>query len=310
MFGPLPQQRVATFTSVALHVKSDCVIRLKRNSYSVHSKYVGLRMEARIHQDQVELWYAGERVEVMPRLYGQGKEAIDFRHVIDSLVRKPGAFANYKYQHHMYPTTRFRMAYETLLKSTTETSAVKQYLKILHAAKHDGLETVDEILRWLLLEGKPLTAQEVLGMIASQQRLPGPTDLHVEPPDLSVFDSLLQHKDVYDDQENRLPPNDFTEFGDAQAGGLEVQLASYDEHLSLAGPTEGTASTDDPRAALDGSRACGAGEVDAPAVLVGPRDAGMRVTPSEPDREADEELAVATGQDVGSIPAGRADRRR
>lgn len=74
--------------------------------------------EVRIHQDNVELWYRGDRVEVMPRLYGKDKELIDFRHVIDSLIRKPGAFENYQYQDHLYPTTRFRMAYDMLQKQT------------------------------------------------------------------------------------------------------------------------------------------------------------------------------------------------
>ena len=133
-------------------VKSDSVIRVKRNAYSVSSKYIGLHLEVRIHQDHLELWYRNECVERMPRQFGCGKEAIDFRHVIDSLVRKPGAFINYKYVNHMYPTTRFRMAYDQLLKSTTEASAVKQYLKLLYAAKHEGLDLVDDVLRWFLTE--------------------------------------------------------------------------------------------------------------------------------------------------------------
>ena len=58
------------------------------------------------------------------------------------------------------------MAYDTLLKHTTEASAVKQYLEILYAAKHEGLETVDDILRFLLLQGEPPLAAKVLGMIA------------------------------------------------------------------------------------------------------------------------------------------------
>ncbi len=88
------QQRMATFTSLDVHVKSDCIITIKRNQYSVSSKYRGLRLEVHIQQDSVELWYRGERMEVIPRIFGRNKELINFRHVIDSLVRKPGAFAN------------------------------------------------------------------------------------------------------------------------------------------------------------------------------------------------------------------------
>ena len=301
-FTSLPHQRVATFTCLDLHVKSDCVVRIKRNSYSVSSKYINLRLEARIHQDDVELWYSGERVEVMPRLYGRDKEAIDFRHVIDSLVRKPGAFANYRYQNHLYPTTRFRMAYDTLLKNTTEASAVKQYLKILHAAKHEGLDTVDDILRWILSTGNSLTAQAVLSMIASQQQFPSPTDMNVDPPDLNEFDSLLPHKDVYDDQENGSNQNDLAaQLGFAEAEGLDSGLSGYDEHLTTAAAVERSASTDDPRAALSDGRAGGTGQLDPLAVLVGASDKRMRVAQRESDRAIDEGLALATGQDVGSV---------
>ncbi len=106
--SPLPPRRLQTNTSVMVTVKSDSIIRVKRNAYSVNSKYIGLRLEVRIQQDHLELWYRNECVEKMPRQFGNGKETIDFRHVIDSLVRKPGAFVNYKYVNHMYPTTRFR----------------------------------------------------------------------------------------------------------------------------------------------------------------------------------------------------------
>lgn len=300
-FTPLPQQRVATFTCLDLHVTSDCVVRIKRNSYSVSSKYINLRMEVRIHQDNIELWYSGERVEIMPRLYGKDKEAIDFRHVIDSLVRKPGAFVNYKYQAHMFPTTRFRMAYDMLLKNTTEASAIKQYLKILHAAKHEGLDTVDDILRWILSTGNTLSAQTVLNMIASQQQLPSPTDLNVEPPALMEFDFFLPHKDVYDDQESSSPNEFLAQLGITAAEDAGADLSRYDEHLTLAGAIEGSASADDSRAALPDGRAGGTGPMDSLAILVGTGDEGMRVAESESDRAIVEGFPLVSGQDLGPV---------
>ena len=55
----------------------------------------------------------------MPRLVGIGKHAINYRHVIDSLVRKPGAFENYQYREDMFPTSHFRMAYDWSLPGIT-----------------------------------------------------------------------------------------------------------------------------------------------------------------------------------------------
>ena len=298
--SPLPQQRLATFTSLDVHVKSDCVVNIKRNQYSVSSKYRGLRLEVHIHQDTVELWYRGERMEVMPRLSGRGKELIDFRHVIDSLIRKPGAFAKYLYQSHLYPTTRFRLAYDTLIKSTTEHSAVKQYLTILHAAKHEGLDTVDEILRSLLTSGGEMTAKAVLALIASGQQIPSPLDMDIAPPDLNEFDDLLSDKDAYNDQEAIDQSSQLASHA-ATEGGHEIRLDDYDDHLGLTSTIEGSSSADDPRDVHSSSRASSAESVVALAVLSRTDSQGVRVAESESSSPVDEKLALTRWQNLGAV---------
>ena len=62
----------------------------------------------------MEVWYAGRKVEELPRLRGRGKHRVDYRHIIDWLVRKPGAFENYRYREELFPTSRFRMAWDAL----------------------------------------------------------------------------------------------------------------------------------------------------------------------------------------------------
>lgn len=295
VLGPLPPQRRSTCTSIFLTVKSDSVIRVKRNAYSISSKYIGLHLEVRIHQDHLELWYRSECVERMPRQFGHGKEAIDFRHVIDSLVRKPGAFINYKYVNHMYPTTRFRMAYDQLLKNTTEAAAVKQYLKLLYAAKHEGLELVDDTLRWFLAQGKAIQAAEVLKVVAAGQQLPAPTEVNVDAPDLSTFDDLLQHKEVYDDQEtNHIHPQVASDEAD---GGL----AAYDRHVEAAGSTEGVATADVPREPLGDCRPSGTRQVDSHAVPSGPGREGMSGENPEPRSAFDAQCPSLAGQDLGAV---------
>ena len=43
-----------------------------------------------------------------------GGPAYHYRYTIDWLARKPGAFANYRYRDHLFPSSRFRMAYDPL----------------------------------------------------------------------------------------------------------------------------------------------------------------------------------------------------
>ena len=52
----------------------------------------------------MEVWYGGQKVEQLPRLHGRTNYRVDYRHIIDWLVRKPGAFANYRYREHLFPT--------------------------------------------------------------------------------------------------------------------------------------------------------------------------------------------------------------
>jgi Mu transposase-like protein len=293
--GPLPARRLNSFTAVSLTVKEDCIVRVKHNAYSVSSKYIGLEVEVQIHQDHLELWYRNECLERMPRLFGNGKEAIDFRHVIDSLVRKPGAFVNYKYVNHLYPTTRFRMAYDQLVQRMGEADAVKQYLKILYAAKYEGLDRVDDVLRWFLNEGKPITAADVEASAKCPPPIPGPTDVQVEPPSLETFDSLLQHKEVYHEPEVEMFPSSHGH--DEDRGGLE----DYDRYVQIAGAAQGVEVTDVPGGPPHGGRASGAGGLDAHAVLVGLGPAGMPVATAEPHRPPAEKLASADRQELGAV---------
>lgn len=302
--SPLPHQRLDTSTPVRVTIKSDCLLRIKRNIYSVSSKYIGLTMDVLIRQDHLELWYQNECLECLPRQFGKGKELIDFRHVIDSLIRKPGAFANYKYVNHMYPTTRFRMAYDQLLARTSQAAAVKQYLKMLHAAKHEGLEVVDDVLRWFLSEGQVIAAQAVLEAVQSKQQIPAPTDVNVEAQDLCEFDFLLPHKEVYDEDTTRIGASHV----DLQAADIEesclvaAQLEAYDRHIEAAGSIEGTASADVSGTAPGGCRTGGARAVDAYSVPVGADLTRMPDEISTPYRTIDEELESCSRENLGAIP--------
>ena len=292
--GPLPNQRLPSLTRVEVHVKSDCVLNIKRNLYSVSSKYVGLELDVLIHQDHLELWYRNECLERLPRLYGQGKERIDFRHVIDSLIRKPGAFLNYKYANHLYPTMRFRMAFDQLVaRNEEERAAIKQYLKILHAAKHEGLDLVDEVLRWCFSEGIPIQADQVLELVKSRQQLPSPLEVHVEPPDLSVFDSLLSETEVFDNEKDNA-------ISSGQARACQAFFVG-DRRDAVGGPTQGTPAADVSGTVPDGGRAGGAGESDAPAVPLGVDSKGMPGPPSAPHRAAAPKLETLAGENLGAI---------
>jgi len=71
---------------------------------------------------------------------------VDYRHIIDWLIRKPGAFENYRYRDELFPTSRFRMLFDGLQEALSGREASKQYLRILELAAKEGEAKVDESL--------------------------------------------------------------------------------------------------------------------------------------------------------------------
>jgi hypothetical protein len=108
---PLPSQRRESCKRKWVRVNSGSLIQVDRNTYSVDSRLIGEQVDVRLYADELVLWYGQREVDRLPRLRGRQKSLINYRHVIDWLVRKPGAFENYRYQSSLFPTSRFRIAY-------------------------------------------------------------------------------------------------------------------------------------------------------------------------------------------------------
>jgi hypothetical protein len=187
----LPARRMESAKRERVKVDSGSLIHVERNSYSVNNRLIGAQVEARLYLDHVEVWYGQKQVEDLPRLRGRGKHRIDYRHIIEWLVRKPGAFENYRYQEDLFPTSRFRMAYDAL-RETTPRRAAKEYLKILKLAAETGEVQVDEALRELLAREAEvaITADAIVAMLTRLETIAPVTIVEVALVDLASFDQL------------------------------------------------------------------------------------------------------------------------
>jgi hypothetical protein len=128
---PLPEHRLDSVRRERVRVSPGSLVTVHRNYYSVHSRLIGEMVEARVLPDTVEIWYADRKVEELPRLRGRGKHRVDYRHIIDWLVRKPGAFENYRYRSDLFPTSWFRLAYDALREEQGPKRGAREYLAIL-----------------------------------------------------------------------------------------------------------------------------------------------------------------------------------
>ena len=201
MLQPLPPRRLESFKRVRAQVNRGSLIRVQKNIYSVHSRLIGEQVDVRVHADHLEVWYAQQCVERLPRLRGARRHCVNYRHVIDTLVRKPGAFENYRYKDDLFPTSRFRIAYDQLKERHCSSVASREYLTILELAARENEAAVDDILRSLLDENRAVEAQEVKRRLLLGEPVRPATEVSVEEPDLVSFDCLLDDKEVLDELE-------------------------------------------------------------------------------------------------------------
>lgn len=181
----LPDTLYDSCKRLSVKVRPSSTIRVANNVYSVDSRLIGETVRIRQYAEYLEVWYGQRCVEKIPRLRGEEKHHIQYRHIIDWLVRKPGAFANYRYRQDLFPSHRFRMAYDSLKQNS------KEYLKILHLAAKESETAVDQALALLIRENRPISFQSVQEFVHHAQEYPIKDAVEVQPVDIRIYDRLL-----------------------------------------------------------------------------------------------------------------------
>lgn len=177
---PLPLTPLAPCRELRAHVSRLSTVSVLGNVYSVPSRLIGRTLMIRVRAEQLEGYVGTKRVVTLPRLHGKSLHVINYRHLIRSLVRKPGAFAAYRYRDELFPTTVFRKAYDRLRTSRPAT-ADREYLRILHLAATTSESEVEVALQVLEEAATLPTLDAVRGLVdpvAVPQLVPSPVNLH------------------------------------------------------------------------------------------------------------------------------------
>lgn len=185
---PLPAAAIPSYTCYAAKVRRWSTIHVAHRTYSVPARLMGHTVEARVFADVVEVRYHGQVVQTMPRLRKEDEHKIDYRHVIGWLVRKPGAFARYRYREDLFPSVTFRRAYDRLQETHGDRADI-EYLRLLRLASRAGEGPVAETVMALL--DLPMGFD-----YAAVERRVAPSTVtvpivHIPRPNLRVYDALL-----------------------------------------------------------------------------------------------------------------------
>lgn len=186
---PLRVSRLPEYRQESVVVTSWSTIRVRRNAYSVPSRLIGETLRVHVGEQRLEVYHGGVLQLEVDRLRGEGGHRINYRHVIWSLVQKPGAFARYRYREDLFPTLTFRRAYDALTERLDAWKADIEYLRILHLAASTMESDVETALGRVMDAGECPVADAVKRVVAPEKiEVPA---LEVPTVDLSSYDSLL-----------------------------------------------------------------------------------------------------------------------
>jgi len=190
----LPVRRTSEYEEIDARVTRYSTVSVKRILYSVPSRLIGHRPKFRLYPERMEAWLGDVCVfdtvrGVVPPGKQRGK-VIDYRHLVPTLKRKPGAFARWVLRDDMFPRAEYRLTWERLSEKLPERQACKVMVGLLDLAANGACEVqLAQVLGDLLQAG---TLPELEGLKEQFARKDTPVpEVTVKLPALSDYDSLM-----------------------------------------------------------------------------------------------------------------------
>jgi hypothetical protein len=195
---PLPVERFADYEPVVARVRSTSTIEVRSITYSVPSRLIGHQLTVHLRHDRLDLFLRSQFIETIQRLHARkGHKGplrrINFRHVIESLRRKPRALLRAQLQADILPGKAWHRIWRQLLAALPPEEAARVMVDALHvAARADDLAGVERYLRRALRSGQvSLTAlRDHYGLRPPRGLLALP-QLDIPEHTLSSYDELL-----------------------------------------------------------------------------------------------------------------------
>lgn len=191
--GALPARRTSEYEQLEARVTKFGTVSVRRVLYSVPSRLIGHRLQFRLYPERIEGWLGGACVfetvrGVIPAGKLRGKQ-IDYRHLLPSLKRKPGAFARWALREDMFPRPEYRHAWAHLIETLPEREACKRIVGLLDLAANGACEVELAQVLGQALERGTVPALDVLQARFAPRETPLPAVL-VSLPSLSAYDCL------------------------------------------------------------------------------------------------------------------------
>ncbi|ENI3024410.1 IS21 family transposase [Salmonella enterica] len=194
---PLPLRRRADYDELTVRVSSSSTINVKHVIYSVPSRLVGQLLRVRLWDDRLSCYVGSNEVMSCPRVRPEkGKtraRRIDFRHVIDSLAKKPGAFCHATLRNDILPDDEWRRLWRRLCNHLEPEMAGRLMVHALKlAAGYDDIPVVARGMEQMLNTPGEVDLHRLMRFLGMKEKeLPA---VSVVQHNLSSYEQLLRGK--------------------------------------------------------------------------------------------------------------------
>jgi hypothetical protein len=194
----LPERATADYEILSVRVTCHRTITARCVLYTVPSRLIGHRLNVHLYQDRLVGFLGRERVLELARVFPKdagGKRrarSVDYRHVIDSLRRKPRAFLGYKWREDLLPNETYHRIWRGLTEKFKPYEACRLMVEALYLAATRN----KEYLVGLWLEARLRDGTLTFRSLQEQFAAVPPASLTVntvEQHPLAPYDRLLAH---------------------------------------------------------------------------------------------------------------------
>lgn len=224
----LPQYRTADDEVLSSRVSTHSTISVRCILYSVPSRLIEQQLTLHLYHDRIVGFVGTTPVVELPRIHVHGSAAIrrarciNYRHVVESLRRKPRAFLYCQWQEDLLPDADWRERWQQMKTETDPDTAARGMVEALYiAATQDREGDVANYLKTELAAGT-FTLHRLQHHFNRMQPLSVPAVTSVQH-ELSSYDQLFQQQPATP-TESVSEPDDCAQT--AQTKSFPVRLAN------------------------------------------------------------------------------------
>ena len=193
----LPRYHTPDYELVTASVSAFSTITVRCILYTVPSRLIGQRLTLHLYHDRLVGFLGTTPVVELPRIYVPSSQktrrarSINYKHVAESLRRKPRAFLYCQWQAELLPNDQWRAVWQTLKTQVERDQAARLITEALYiAATQDQEAAVAQYLETQLQEDSLTLAglQRTFKSSLDAEQIPCVTSVQ---HDLSSYDELL-----------------------------------------------------------------------------------------------------------------------